>query len=87
MTNDKDIGRLEGKMDLVLGHLGTLQTAVDKIATEGCVKGKANEIAIASLAKRTLKMEGWVTKLALIVAGSAGGGVGVAKLIEAMWRG
>ena len=82
MTNDKDIGMLEGKMDLVLDQIKTVHIKLDQITTEGCVKGKTNEKAIASLEKRTSKMEGWVTKLALIVATSAGGGVGIAKLIE-----
>jgi len=86
MTADKDIGRLEGKMDLVLDHLSNMQATMDKITTEGCIKGTANEKAIAALQRRTVKTEGLVTKLALIVAVSAGSGAGIAKMIESLWQ-
>ena len=38
------------------------------------------------IGRRIVKTEGLVTKLALIVAVSAGSGAGIAKMIESRWQ-
>ena len=84
MTNDKDIGKLEGKMDLVLDQIKTVHIKLDRLETKGCVKGEANEIAIDKLEKRTGRLEGILSKAIVIGAISAGGGAGLVKMIESV---
>ena len=84
MTNDKDIGKLEGMMELALDQIKTAHIKLDKLETKGCVKGEANEAAIASLNRRTTKVEGWMVKATVIAVASAGSGVGIGKLIEGL---
>ena len=86
MTTDKDIGKLEGKMDLVLDQIKTVHIKLDKITEHGCVKGATNEAAIASLNRRTTKVEGWMVKATVIAVASAGSGVGIGKLIEGLLK-
>jgi len=73
-------------MDLVLDQIKTVHIKLDRLNTKGCAKGDAQAETIKALDERTAKMEGWITKLALIVAAAAGSGAGLAKILEKLWQ-
>jgi len=86
MTNDKDIGKLEGKMDLVLDQIKTVHIKLDKITTEGCVKGKTNEDSIAAQEARLKRLEGMALKAMSIAIAIVAGGHGADKLISFLMK-
>lgn len=74
------------RMEAMKENYVELKALMQGIKGNGCNLGSMNKDALKRLDTRTAKMEGWVTKLALIVAGSAGSGVGIAKLVEKLWE-
>lgn len=84
MTADKDIGRLEGKMDMLIGKVNSIEGKVDRIMNDGCNRREGHEDDIESIEKRVESLEGLLKKALLIGLISAGGGAGVFKAIEAL---
>jgi hypothetical protein len=81
-SEQKSIGRLEGKMDMVISGLESLTTEVGNLKTQGCVKGGANEEKIEDLDTRTGKLEGLVWKAIVVGLLTAGGGAGGIEIIK-----
>ena len=54
---DLSIGRLEGKMDLVLDEIKTVRVEVSKLKTDGCVRGEANTKRIDHLEGKVASIE------------------------------
>ena len=77
---DKDIGRLEGKMDMLCDQMGTVHLKVDQILQGQCPQGKGNAEKIDALTKRTSKVESTLVKAIAIGLVTAGGGAGLTKL-------
>jgi hypothetical protein len=86
MTADKDIGRLEGKMDMLIGKVNSIESKVDRITSEGCMRRETHEESIRDVCKRVENLEGLLKKALLIGLVSAGGGAGLIKAIESIMQ-
>ena len=81
---ERDLGRVEGKMDAMNEQVATVHIKLDRLLSGECIKGKANKEEIDKIDVRVKKVEFVMAKA--VVAGLliAGGGTGIAKFIEAM---
>ena len=88
MTNgtDKDIGRLEGKMDMLIDQVKTVHIKLDRMETHGCAKGETNEKALESQDVRIKRLEGMALKALAIAIAIVAGGHGADKLISFLMK-
>lgn len=82
---DRDIGRLEGKVDSMSVQMIAMVEKLDKIISGDCVTGKANKDEIVKLDRRVGKVEYTLAKAIGIGVLVAGSGHGVGKIIESVW--
>ena len=80
---ERDLGRVEGKMDSMSEQVATVHIKLDRLLSGECIKGKANKEEIDKIDVRVKKVEFTLAKA--IVAGLlvAGSGTGIAKVLEA----
>ena len=83
---DRDIGRLEGKVDSMGEQLATVHIKLDKMLSGECVTGKANKHEIVKLDTRVKKVEFTLAKSVGIGIAVAGGATGLGRLLEGLMK-
>ena len=81
---DRDLGRLEGKVDAQGETMGHILDKLDKLLSGDCVTGKANKGEIIKLDTRVKKVEYTLAKAIGIGVLVAGGGHGAAEIIRSV---
>ena len=85
MTNDKDIGRLEGKMELLLDRMEGMSRKIDRMVAEGCAQLPVHAATASELRRRIDEIESQVKKmllyLILVMGGTKGAEIGIKMLI------
>ena len=93
MTADKDIGRLEGKLDMLCTQVGVIHGKLDTIIADGCTRGVRNSQDIDELDQRITKdlkdidarvkqIDKILTKAVIIGLVMAGGGAGTVQMLK-----
>jgi hypothetical protein len=81
-SNDRDLGRLEGKVDAMASQWHDMNVKLDKMIAGDCVTGKANKDEISRLDGRVKKIEFTMAKAIGMGLFVAAGGHGAAELIK-----
>ena len=79
---DRDLGRLEGKVDATHEQMKEIAEKLDKILSGECATGKANTEKIQKIDTRLVKVEMTMAKAVAVGLLVAGGGHGAAELIK-----
>ena len=82
---DRDLGRLEGKVDAQGEQMGHIIDKLDKLMSGECATGKENKGEIIKLVRRVGKVEYTLAKAIAIGVLVAGGGHGAAEIIRSVW--
>ena len=92
MTADKDIGRLEGKMDMLVSQMGVIHGKLDMILQGDCPTGAVNRVEIAKQTiairdanERIDKIDRVLNKVIIIGLAAASGGAGLVKFVEVLF--
>jgi hypothetical protein len=81
-SSDRDLGRLEGKVDAMASQWALMEAKIDKMISGDCVTGKANKEEIGRLDGRVKKIEFTMAKAIGMGLFVAAGGHGAAELIK-----
>ena len=83
---DRDLGRLEGKVDGITEQFVALNRKLDKLVSGDCVTGKANRHDIELIDTRLKKVEFTMAKAVAVAFIVAGGGASIIKAIESVLK-